>query len=321
MNSNRTKIYILVILGVVLLFRGQTLINQYVLRPISDRETEVQELKQELVVQNRMQEKITELTKENSRWVKKSLPKRPGMAATLYQNWLAKSVDSAGFENSQVTPAGILDKNGDTVRLSYGVIGTTTFEGLRKLLVTLECTPLLHRVTEMQIKKQGNEHDDELNISMNVEALILDSASDRDKLVSAPEQKKAKAEIERILAEDATSFSPFIVKRSKPKGGGNKKKKDEPTVKAPEPRPVDHSDKVVQIGTVLSNTKSEIWLVDERTNTQSILVKGQEFDFYGVKGVVLSIESDGAILEIDGASYHWPISESLKQRQSLPADQ
>ncbi len=318
MNSNRTKVYALVILGVVLLLRVQTLFNQYLLGPISDREAGVQELKQELVVQKRMQEKIGELTKENNLWLKKSLPKRPGMAATLYQNWLAKSVDSAGFKNSQVTPAGVFEKNDVTAKLSYGVIGTTTFEGLRKLLLTLECTPLLHRVTEMQIKKQGNEYEDELNISMNVEALILDSASDREELVSAAEQKKAKTDIEKRLAKDSVPESPFLVKRNKPKSAGNKRKKDTPPAKAPEPKPVDYSDKIVQVGTILSSTESEVWIVNEKTKAQSILVKGQEFDFYGVKGSIQSIEADGVILEIDGVSYHWAIAESIKQRQKLP---
>ncbi|MAI74447.1 MAG: hypothetical protein CMM01_26615 [Rhodopirellula sp.] len=318
MNSNRTKVYVLVILGVILLFRAQTLFNQYILRPISDREAGLKELKQELVVQNRMQERITELRRENNRWVKKSLPKRPGMAATLYQNWLAKSVDSAGFENSQVTPAGVFDQNDVTTQLSYGVIGTTTFEGLRKLLLTLECTPLLHRVTEMQIKKQGNEYDDELNISMNVEALILDSASDREELVSVSEQKKAKAEIGKRISKDSAPASPFLVKRNKPKGDGNKRKKDTASVKAPDPKPVDYSDKVVQIGTILSNTVSEVWVVNEKTNAQSILVEGQEFDFYGVQGTVESIDADGVILKIDGVSYRWNIAESIQQRQKLP---
>lgn len=92
-------------------------------------------------------------------------------------------------------------------------------------------------------------------------------------------------------------------------------------MKKSEPPPVDHSDKVVQLGTVLSNTGSEVWLIDERTKNKSILNEGESFEFYGVKGIVHSIDADGVVLEIDGAAYLWTIAQSIKQRRKLPTKQ
>ncbi|MDB4540114.1 hypothetical protein N9250_00355 [bacterium] len=321
MNSNRIKACVLALLGVVLLIRAYGLFDQYMMKPLNDREAQLQDLKQDLQLQKRMESKIIELNKLNQQWVSRSLPKRTGVAATLYQNWLANSVDSAGFENSQITPAGILEANGDTAKLTFEITGTTDFSGLRNLLATLEVTPLLHKVNELQVRKVGTEFDDQLRINMNVEALVLNDASDREQLLTTEMLKASKANVKKRLAKEPTDASPFLVARKKPKGGTNRKKKQVTPVKKSEPPPVDHSDKVVQLGTVLSNTGSEVWLIDERTKNKSILNEGESFEFYGVKGIVHSIDADGVVLEIDGAAYLWTIAQSIKQRRKLPTKQ
>lgn len=224
MNSNRIKACVLALLGVVLLIRAYGLFDQYMMKPLNDREAQLQDLKQDLQLQKRMESKIIELNKLNQQWVSRSLPKRTGVAATLYQNWLANSVDSAGFENSQITPAGILEANGDTAKLTFEITGTTDFSGLRNLLATLEVTPLLHKVNELQVRKVGTEFDDQLRINMNVEALVLNDASDREQLLTTEMLKASKANVKKKARKGADRRFTLLGGTQKTKGRYEPKK-------------------------------------------------------------------------------------------------
>ena len=48
MNSNRIKTCVLALLGVVLLIRAYGLFDQYMIKPLSDREAQLLDLKQDL---------------------------------------------------------------------------------------------------------------------------------------------------------------------------------------------------------------------------------------------------------------------------------
>lgn len=141
-------------------------------RAILQRET--LELQQEATLVDRSLERLRSLQAE-------SLPGDPGKAASMYQAWLMTCLNHCGLEEATVTPAPALAEEnlGHRVLASIEASGEDT--AVARFIDTFSATPLLHRITSIDVMPMTSQDARDMRVSISVEALSLTGVS-RDQL-------------------------------------------------------------------------------------------------------------------------------------------
>ena len=323
MLQQRSKLLLLCLVAVILFLRVYDLTEQLLLDPIRQKEFQIADLETEMIAQKRLSKRIREAEENYEQWLSESLPSRQAEAATLYQNWLVDACESSGFSEVQVTPSSVETGGLGTKVLNFNVSAATDYEGLQYFLRTLEGTALLHQVSELSIRQAKTEYDDELYVQLGIRCMILENAAQQ----SPSLEEESLAEVdeavrERMKTQPMSRQSPFLIVEDT---GSDSDVVEQPTVmvaKEPIPEVVpakpDYSGQIVQVGTVMNSSVREVWVMDQRTNEKTIIKEGGDFEFYGTRGVVQSINARYVVIEIKGKSYQWMMAKSLKDRQAIP---
>ncbi len=154
---------------------------------------ETQELQHEATLVTRSLDRLRSLQAE-------SLPGDPGKAASMYQAWLMTCLSHCGLEEATVTPAPALAEEnlGHRVLASIEASGTET--AVARFIDSFSATPLLHRITSIDVLPMTSEDAQTMRVSMSVEALSL-AGVEREQL---PDPRTVLAEAES-RSDDATN--------------------------------------------------------------------------------------------------------------------
>ena len=323
MFAQRYKILLLGLAVLILGLRLYEVSEEYLFRPIAQKKSQIVDLEAELVLQKRLRKRIQQVKGDCEIWLSESLPSRQAEAATLYQNWLVDTCKDASFEDVQVTPSAVEELPMDTRLLAFDVTGTADYAGVQHFLRVVERTPLLHQVSSVSVRLSESEYDDELDVQLGLQCMILDGADERSSLLDDTTLLAIRKEVRKIGKEmEDSHVSPFLVVKDKPKIQEAVTEKPVSVLKdpvkeqVPEPKP-DYSDQIVQVGTVLNDERREVWVMDQRTNQQTVIREGESFDFYGLRGQVQTVSARYVVIEIKGKSYRWMLAGSLKDRESI----
>ena len=325
MFEQRSKLLLLALAAIVLLIRIYDMVESHLLAPMEQKQAQIEEMETELLVQERLSERIIQVSKDYQGWLEKTLPKRPAVAATLYQNWLVEVCDVSGIKEVQVTPLASNDLPMEMKSLSFVVDGETDYEGLQYFLVTVEQTPLMHQVSEVSVRLSDTEYDDRLDVSLTLKCLIVGGAEERGELLNDSVAKSTDDKINHahqiVLAK---SVSPFLVAREPPEVKPVEPDaivvvKEEPTepLVSVTPPPPDYSDRIIQVGTVMTEETRELWVLDQVTKERTVVREGEVFEFYGVSGRLQSVQSRYVVIEINGDRFKWMLATSMKDRESV----
>ncbi|MDA9777123.1 hypothetical protein N9D38_01685 [Rubripirellula sp.] len=325
MLQQRSKLLLLCLVAVILGLRLYDMSEEYLLRPIMEKRAQIEDLEADLILQRRLSERIKKAETDYKKWLTESLPGRQAEAATLYQNWLVDACEDASFEDVQVTPSSVEDLPLSNTALSFSVTGFTNYAGLQYFLGFVEATPLLHQVTDVDVRLAETEYDDRLDVQIGLQCMILDGADERSFLVDEETVAGIKNKVESMRRDSSDENpSPFLVIKEQPKPATEPENPvvmvaAEPVrpVVAPIPPKPDYSDKIVQVGTVLNENTREVWVLDERTNEQTVIKENARFEFYGIQGRVQSVTERYVVIEVDGKRYRWIMASSLKERESI----
>ncbi|MGB0599675.1 MAG: hypothetical protein ACPGLY_23575 [Rubripirellula sp.] len=315
--NQRSKILLLVTLVLLLVLRLYAFTTDYLFDPIADKELQIESLEEDLRLQQQVRRRIDKAVSDYEQDVTKSLPARASIAATLYQNWLVQTCADVGLNRVTVTPSTAEQVSEGAKALRFTISAETSYARLQRLMLILEEAPLLHRVQNLDVRIADSPYEDLLEIGLDVQALILNDAEDRNWLLSELQI----TELENSLAKGIEKrSSPFLVikKREKPPANDVAIEVIEETPKVEvtvtEPPTPDLTDRVIQIGTVFAGSVGEAWFIDSVTNEKSVLGEGDVFEFYGVNGLIERVERKAVVISIDGERSRWLLAESLKDR-------
>ena len=311
--NQRSKILILGALVLVLVLRLHAFTTDYLFGPIAEKELQIESLEEDLRLQQQVRRRIEKAVNDYEQDVTRSLPARASIAATLYQNWLVQTCAEVGLKRVTVTPSTAEQVSDGAKSLRFTISAETSYPRLQRLMLILEKAPLLQRVQTLDVRIADSPYEDLLEVGLDVQALILSDAEDRNWLLSDGQA----SELDNLLATGLEKrVSPFLVikKREKPVASDLVEEIPKVEVAVTEPPKPDLTDRVIQIGTIFTGTIGEAWFIDRVTKEKSVLGEGDTFDFYGVNGLIERVERQAVVISIDGERSRWRLAESSKDR-------
>lgn len=135
-----------------------------------------------------------------------SLPGDPGHAASLYQAWLMKRLEESGLKNATVTPAPPLAEENLGHRILASIEASGSESSIARFVDAFSSTPLLHRMTSIDVMPIGTDGEEWMRVSMNVEALSL-TGVEREEL---PEPVPGSTSLETLLAAHSIFAKPQV---------------------------------------------------------------------------------------------------------------
>ncbi|MFM7865248.1 MAG: hypothetical protein ACKPHU_13620, partial [Planctomycetaceae bacterium] len=105
-----------------------------------------------------------------------SLPADPGKAAAVYQAWLIQQLEAAGLQTPSVSPVQAIPDEALGHRLPFSVECTGTAASIADFIDRFSSTPLLHRMTSLQVTSISMGVDDSLQMAVSIEAIALPDA-------------------------------------------------------------------------------------------------------------------------------------------------
>lgn len=311
--NQRSKILILGALVLVLVLRLHAFTTDYLFGPIAEKELQIESLEEDLRLQQQVRRRIEKAVNDYEQDVTRSLPARASIAATLYQNWLVQTCAEVGLKRVTVTPSTAEQVSDGAKSLRFTISAETSYSRLQRLMLILEKAPLLQRVQTLDVRIADSPYEDLLEVGLDVQALILSDAEDRNWLLSDGQA----SELDNLLATGLEKrVSPFLVIKKREKSIASDLVEEIPKVEVAvtEPPKPDLTDRVIQIGTIFTGTIGEAWFIDRVTKEKSVLGEGDTFAFYGVNGLIERVERQAVVISIDGERSRWRLAESLKDR-------
>jgi hypothetical protein len=206
--NHRERVLALIVVAVIIALGGGYLFNSLLLAPLDDREASIRQVNDEI---DKKLSRINEVNRERpklERWRQMSLPADVDLAQREYERYLTDLMSMSGFPpgSYSVLPRPVDTKSGPTLggkntppiytRLTFGLQAHTTLDNLIKMLDRFYRTGLMHQVKNLTIQRpitgpgpQQQQAQNELEISMTVDALIINGSGQRNMLLPAIEPR------------------------------------------------------------------------------------------------------------------------------------
>lgn len=135
----------------------------------------------------------------------RSLPADPGQAASLYQAWLMTRLDDSGLQNVTVTPVPPIAEENLGHRILASIEATGTETAVARFVDSFSATPLLHRISSLDVAPFGADDQGTMRVSLSVEALSLKGVA-RNEL--PPPATNRDATLEALLTSHSVFAEP-----------------------------------------------------------------------------------------------------------------
>lgn len=140
--------------------------------PVTERETTLRSLKRRVDTKENDEMKTMAAIKKIADWKKRALPEDALTAQRIYQAWLTRLADEAGWSNLDVVP-GRTRAIGPGTSVSVAVDGIATAEQLATFLDRFEASGLLHSIERSNFVSDSVSPDAKLEVSITATALSL----------------------------------------------------------------------------------------------------------------------------------------------------
>ena len=262
-----------------------------------------------------------------------SLPADPGRASALYQAWLVQQLSESGIESASVNPSIPLTDEFLGHRIPFTIECDAPAAAIATFIDRFSATPLLHRITSLQIVNSSNGFDDHHRLAVSIEALALPAA---DEIQTLP-QPDAAADTETSLAalldhhqllllpkppepEIATGASPVDMAQTNPQPLPEQTSPDpEPTPPPEPPRPpaptYSPGQSLQFIGSILSGDTRRAWFVDRRSGDEYFAAVSEDVSVPELSVRVLAVTDDSVTVLYKAKR----VRMKLGQTAALPA--
>lgn len=312
--NKREKILLAIVVGILLIFSGESLITESFLQPLRDREGQVADLEQRIHANDRAFQQIQVAQKQLAGLTARSLPADPSVASTLYQNWLLKIAALSELKQIIVTPHRMVAEGDAFVRFPFSIQATTRLENLCEFMHAFYQAELLQKITQVSIETTDHSNDPTLQITVHLESVVLNKAERRSTLfpVSDDLDKTEQNEVKPRPNFDALLQHNFFVRGY----GGSSQEATMNLVQKnpnPKPKPIDFGAQTYLIGSLFTDGKPEAWIFDRKRQHRTILFEGSAFEVAEIAGTVSTIDDDSVMLEIQGVTKRLDLGRNFRQ--------
>jgi hypothetical protein len=231
----------------------------------------------------------------------RSLPADLDQARSLYQNWLANSVEKIRLGKAEVTSGPAMPRLGFYNRLPFTVRGTGSLNQVTALLYEFYKADHLHQILRVQLTPVSSGFDSrgplQFDLTLSIEALVLPGADRRDKLNDAVSDRLAWKELEDYRKPIAARnlFAPYA-------------------------RSVDESQEAYFTAVLKVDGRLQAWL-NLRSSGRTLKVsEGDKLDVGSLHGTVARIQDQALEIETDGKRRRISLGKSLAEGQELPQE-
>lgn len=179
---------------------GFSYFESAILTPLRDLENQV---KSKTAETQRLREEQMALARkdgEMKQWRGLSLPPNPEDAQRLYQEWLINLAQLSGFEILKVTLERRVAEGDTFVTIPVQVEVRAKLRELMEFIDRFESVDLLQRIARCEATSPSNEGDPELNVTMILEGVSMQSAPERTRLFP-------QSELFEPVSKDATKIT------------------------------------------------------------------------------------------------------------------
>jgi hypothetical protein len=216
-------------------------------------------------------------------WQQRSLPSDEDIARTLYHNWLQETVNKASFRGTKIETVPAQSHRGMFEEFKFTIRGQATLQHLTQFLFDFYQKGHLHKISLLQITPLEKTND--LDLIINVEALALVDAANRDKLteVSGNRLQKKTFDDYRKIVEARNIFVAYTP--PKPAGPPQSAEKNTP----PPPPKFDHLEFTKLTGITEIDGQPVAWIETKTTGQSYKAREGEELDIASAKVKILHI--------------------------------
>lgn len=276
-----------------LFYGGDWLLRNQFEGPLESRHRQTARLRDEILSRQRDLEKARKAAKAVDRFKSQSLPSNPEVARSLYQGWLLELVGQVGFTNPKVDSSEPLNRKGMFHQLSFSLRGRGTIAQLARFLFVFYRADHLHQIRSLSATPlQGT---DELDLSVNIEALALAQADRKDRLANR---------ISDRLASDKFEDYQVILQRNL--FGANASS--------------DATQYTFLTAVNYVDGQAQAWFTIRTSDDILKLREGEMLEIGTFKATVSGITDADVILESDGERWLVTVGESLTEAAALPPE-
>ncbi len=176
---------------VVAAYAGNWLFQSALEGPLEARRAKTARLEDDIARRERELRQARTAAKELSAWQAQSLPADVQVARSLYQAWLLELVDAIGLQSRNVDSGEAVNRKGLYQALSFTVRGRGTLDQLTRFLYEFYRAGHLHQIHSLSITPLSRTG--ELDLSIGIEALVVNGADRKDQLSSRSSERLASA--------------------------------------------------------------------------------------------------------------------------------
>lgn len=314
--KTREMILLALFSGALVFSAGASSVTDALLGPIREREARAEALQRRIEQQKIDDARLQAAHGKLKAWQKQSLPPDPSIASTLYQNWLIDLTNQTQMQEAVVTPNRVVPEGETYSRIPFTIKAHTKLGPFCDFLQEFYATSLLHKITHIQIDTALHTLDPRLHITVQLEALALNTANSRDVLLD----EAIDPPIPPLLQPRPKSDYQPIIQRNLFVRGYNGPQIKPPPLENKNKRPpglyppkLDPAAYVYLVASLRRDDRREAWIYDRIRNQQTILFEGQPFDIADVQGIVLVIGNDFILVEIAGKTRRLELGKNLSQ--------
>ncbi len=311
LDTRREKVLAVVFGGAIAAFGLWETFGQMVLQPFTDLRVQLDAARSNRDNLQDQSATVEHALRNMKQVAAQSLPADPGKATVLYQGWLIRHLELNSIASAIVTPAPAMVEKSIGHRIPFTVQCSASTANIARFLDEFYATPLLHRITNLNITNSSNGESDH-RITLSIEALAFDSASAIE-VLPEPTVFAKESSLAAVFAGDDI----FRRKRSTPPQVAKAPEESNPKpvipVKKPEPPKPDPHKSVRFVASVWNGQQREAWFVDQRSKEEQTLIASSDLSFPDIDGKVLSIDNDTMQLELAGKRCTINLGQTLSE--------
>lgn len=295
LKSSKERILAGILLTIVGLSCGHDMINAMLFDPLDSKQQQVAALLQTIQDRSLEFQRIQHAQRSLAEVRVMSLPADPHVATAYYQEWLVTVADRAGVRDAQVAAGRPVEIEPAGHRIPFTLQGDMTPSQLGTICDEIRSTPLLHSVRHLTVSAEGQGDARSLpNVTIGIEAIALETATDRERLLDP-----AAAELDVAVAETSLHrfFSSHDLFSAAPLPADVPKRSTReqlPSRSVPSPVHFEF------IAGMAVNGVAEAWLYDREGDERLTLRYEHPVSFAGTKIETLEIRRDQVTIAVNG---------------------
>ena len=292
MNDDRRKLLVGLLAVMFVLVVGDQLWTHVVTDPREALERRGASLRKQ-ILKAKTDVRLAKKAKQKLKiWQQRSLPKDIQTARTLYQGWLYELMEKVELGQRYVDSDSPITRPGFEV-LPFTLRGTGTINQLTKLLFQFYRSPHLHRIRTLAITPISA--DGQLDLSMAIDALIVEGAQRTDRL--------AKGESDVLASDDLRDYR-VIVQRNLFR-------------QSPQIELAEHT---VLTAIVEVDGVPEAWFTSQADDKLYKLYVGDSLQLDWFEAVIEEISGRDVVISADGERWLLTIDDRLSDAVALPPE-